>query len=125
MIGFKEELYKENILEHYKHPQNKGALDPCDFTEKGVNPSCGDVLTLCVVVKDGKIENISFDGEGCAISIAGASMLTEFAKEKTVKKLQKMEESAMFDMLGVSISPGREKCALLAYGALQKIVKSN
>lgn len=122
MTSLEEELYKENILEHYKSPQNKGRLSNFDLSERGVNPSCGDVLELFVSINNGIVKDISFDGDGCAISTAAASILTEHAKGKDIKELKKMKEKEIYKMLGVSISPAREKCALLAYEALQKIV---
>ena len=118
-----EELYKENILEHYKNPQNKGELKGRTSFSRGINPSCGDVLALYVKEENGKIIDAMFDGEGCAISTAGASMLTEYMKAKSVSELKKINEEKVYKMLGVSISPSREKCALLCFNAMNKIIK--
>ena len=117
-----EELYKENILEHYKEPQNKGTLSLFNFDGRGVNPSCGDVLEIYVLSEEGSIKDVAFDGNGCAISTAGASMLTEYIKGKDLEEVKKIKESKIYEMLGVTISPAREKCALLAYRAMQKAI---
>jgi len=122
MTELEEEMYKENILEHYKRPQNFGALVPHTHSEKGVNPSCGDVFVVYARIEGETLQDISFEGEGCAISTAGASMLSEKVKEKKIEDIKRMKEKEVYDLLGVSISVGREKCALLFYNTLQKII---
>lgn len=122
MTSIEEELYRENIIEHYKNPQNKGVLEPHDAKERGVNPNCGDMLTMYIQKENGKIKDISFEGQGCAISIAGASMLTEFVKGKKLSDVADIKEGKVFELLGVNVNPAREKCALLAFNTIQKLV---
>lgn len=118
------ELYKQNILDHYKNPRNYGELSLCDTKERVQNINCGDDLTLYIKFdKDKKVEEISFEGVGCAISKAGASMLTEHTKGKTVGELGRISPNDVYAMLGVNINPGRVNCALLAHKALQQILE--
>jgi nitrogen fixation NifU-like protein len=118
-----EELYKENILEHYKNPQNKRILPLFNFDGRGVNPSCGDVLEIYILSEEGNIKSAAFDGNGCAISVAGASMLTEHIKGKNIEEVKKIKKEKIYEMLGVEISPAREKCALLSLRALNEALK--
>ena len=116
-----DELYKEHILDHYRNPRNKGALEKFDIKQDGSNPSCGDTLVLYVLFdNDGKVKNASFEGSGCAISQAGASLFTEKIKEMTCAALEKMSPQDVYALLGIAISPLREPCALLAYHALKE-----
>jgi len=119
-----EELYKQNILDHYKTPRNFRELPLCDTKERVQNINCGDDITLYIKFdKNKKVEEIAFGGVGCAISSAAASMLTEQAKGKTVDELKSISADDIYDMLGVRPNPARENCALLAHRALQKILE--
>lgn len=114
-----EELYQQNIIDHYKNPHNKGVLSDFSMQSKAFNPTCGDKLSLYIKLgKDNIVQNVSFEGDGCAISIASASMLTEYMKGKTIDNLKLVTPGNIYDMLGVQISPARVNCALLAYKAL-------
>ena len=117
-----EQIYKENILDHYKHPHNKGEVTH-NSTFKEINPTCGDELTVFLDIKDNKISNISFTGQGCAISQAGISMLTDELKEKDIKEVKKMRSDDIFKLLGINISVNRIKCALLPLKAVQNAIK--
>ncbi len=120
-------LYKEEILEHYREPQNYGKPFVFDSTSTQLNPFCGDEIELYIKWdKGGKrdrrdtgIKNISFQGKGCAIAIASASILTEHVKGKTKAELTKMNENDMLNLLGIEVSQTRKKCALLAFAVLQ------
>jgi nitrogen fixation protein NifU and related proteins len=113
-------LYREEILEHYKDPQNFGTLDAFDLSSQQLNPFCGDDISMFLRLKDKKvIEDISFTGKGCAISIAGASMLTDYAKGKSIAELTKFSEADMLALLKVEVSETRKKCALLALYTLK------
>ncbi len=121
-------LYREEILEHYKDPQNFGELDHCDISARQTNPFCGDDIEMFVKFKRQKastplsqkiIDEIGFTGRGCAISIASASILTEFAKGKTKNELTKMTEDDMLGLLNIEVSETRKKCALLAFAVLK------
>ena len=112
-------LYREEILEHYKTPQNFGVIASCDSHAHQTNPFCGDDIEIFVNFNKDVIQDISFRGQGCAISIASASILTEFAKGKTKKELTNMTEEDMLDLLGIEVSETRKKCALLALATLK------
>jgi nitrogen fixation NifU-like protein len=109
------DMYRQQILDHYKNPRNYGELEDPDFSHTGENPMCGDTLTMDVeLADDGEtIENVAFRGEGCAISQASASMLTERLRGTTLAELENLDRDDVVDMLGVDISPMRIKCAVL------------
>lgn len=120
-----EELYKENILDHYRNPRNKDALDTYDLRGGGVNQTCGDELELFVKLgADGKVSRATFLGSGCAISQAGASLLTEKLRGMTLAEIKVLAPGDIYSMLGIHISPGRANCALLAYRALSEGLKN-
>lgn len=113
-------LYREQILDYYANPRNKGRLQSPTFSAVDWNPVCGDKIRLDVKFKQDRVEESRFDGEGCAISLAAASMLTEKIKDMTKKELSYIKEKDIFDMLGIAISPTRQKCALLGWLVLRK-----
>ncbi|MCK5026959.1 MAG: SUF system NifU family Fe-S cluster assembly protein [Candidatus Pacebacteria bacterium] len=113
-----DDIYKQNILDHYKYPHNKGVLEGCSVSQDGANPSCGDTVVLYLDIKDNVIRDVSFDGDGCAISQAATSMLTDKIKGMSLQDVKLLTPGDIYTMLGVTISPGRVKCALLSYGAL-------
>jgi nitrogen fixation NifU-like protein len=127
-------LYQEVILDHYKHPHNFGPLEPHDHKAEGYNPLCGDAVSVYVRVNDGIVEGVSFEGQGCAISTASASLMTEAVKGKTFaeaeaifdgfRKLVTGQDASDIDLGkleilgGVRDYPVRIKCAILAWHAL-------
>lgn len=114
-----EEIYKQNIIDHYRNPRHFGSLSDATVKADGVNPSCGDMLTLYLRVKEGVVVDVSFEAEGCAISVAAASMLAEKIYGMRLSDTRMLTPGHVYTMLGITISPGRSKCALLAYGALE------
>jgi len=110
------DLYRQQILDHYKNPRNYGDLDEPTFSHVGENPMCGDTIEMDVVLDGDEeiIEQVAFQGDGCAISQAAASMLSEQLQGMAVEELQAMDRDDMTEMLGVDISPMRVKCAVLA-----------
>lgn len=112
--------YQAQILDHYKHPHNRGMLDPATHEARESNPLCGDEISLTLRV-DGsdRIEDVRFEGEGCAISMASASLLTDAIKGKTLAEARALDCAAVLKELGVPLSSVREQCALLALRALQ------
>jgi len=114
------ELYQENILELYKHPQNKKKMKNFTNTARDLNPLCGDEITIFLVVENDVVKEISFDGDGCAISQAAASLLTEKVKGMSYSEIKEMGKDEVFSLLGIPISYTREKCALLALQVLKK-----
>ena len=113
-------LYREHILDHYRHPRNQGTLDDADISSEMDNPVCGDVVRLDVRLKDGRVSDARFSGHGCVISMASASMLTEEILGKTVEDLKALQDGDMFDMMGITLGPVRAKCGLLPLRVLQE-----
>jgi nitrogen fixation NifU-like protein len=115
-----DELYRENILDHYKHPHNWGELDRADLEFHDLNPLCGDELTVQLAVgENGVIEEVRFSGHGCAISQASASMASDEIKGMKVEEVLKLDRSFVLDLLGIDISATRMKCALLSLKVLK------
>jgi nitrogen fixation NifU-like protein len=112
-------LYREAILDHYKHPRNKGHLDSPSISHFDHNPFCGDEITLELKIQDGVVVQAAFDGRGCAISQASASMMTEEIIGKTLDELKGWSKDDILDLLGIEIGPVRLKCALLPLKALK------
>ncbi|MEZ4520439.1 MAG: iron-sulfur cluster assembly scaffold protein [Thermomicrobiales bacterium] len=107
------DIYREQILDLARNPVNHGTLDPNDASYQDTNPLCGDRIRIDLRIEDDVIADITFDGRGCAISQAAASLLTEMAMGKTLDEAGAISNEDMLDELGVEISPGRIKCALL------------
>ncbi len=117
------DLYSENILDHYQHPHNKGEIGDRTVRVFENNPLCGDTIQMDLKIKGDKIEEIAFIGNGCAISQAAVSLLSDEIKGKKISVLKKMKTQKVYDLLQVPISPGRVKCALLGYATLQTALK--
>lgn len=115
-----DSLYQEHILEHYKHPHNRRLMENFDVMQKGENISCGDDLVLYLKWNGEVLEDISFEGFGCAISQSGASMLTDKVKGMMREEMSALTEKDMYELYGTTISPQREKCALLALSTLKE-----
>jgi len=118
------DIYKETILDHYRHPRNYGDLPNANAHAKDANNLCGDVIEMQVRVNAGMIEDVRFRGEGCAISMATASMLTEFSKRKQVSEVKKLGKDDLIRLLGADPGPARIECALLALGVLKAAVNA-
>jgi nitrogen fixation NifU-like protein len=119
-----DELYRENILDHYKHPHNWSPPEPelsdPDLEFHDLNPLCGDELTVRLAVDgDGRISGIRFSGHGCAISQAAASMASDEIVGMKVEDLLRLDRSFVLDLLGINISATRMKCALLSLKVLK------
>ena len=108
-----DDLYRDYILEHYKRPRNFGELDPHDLEAHEHNPLCGDELQVQIRVKDDRIEDLRFQGHGCAISQASASIASEELKGMELQEVGALGAEWMIDLLGIPVSPARRKCALL------------
>lgn len=114
------DMYREQILDLYENPLNYGELDPHDFTYEEDNPLCGDVVRIDVRLgEDGRIADIAWSGDGCAISQASASILTDEVKGKTLDEVKAMEGQELLDLLGIKLSMARVKCALLSLKVLK------
>lgn len=117
-------IYRQQLLDHYNNPRNFGAMDDADKTVELENQNCGDRIKIYAKLTDGKIAKLSFDGEGCAIAIASASILTEHFIGKDLDELQAFDLSALQRLLQVELTVSRLKCANLGLEALKKAVIS-
>jgi nitrogen fixation protein NifU and related proteins len=119
-----ETIYKEHILQHYKNPHNKHVLHSADMVGTEVNALCGDKITVYANIDtEDIITACSFTGEGCAISIAAASLLTDYARGRKITDIPTVTPQDMAALLGISFSTVRSRCAMLAAHAFQKCVK--
>ena len=112
-----DELYREQILEHYKRPHNFGELEPHDLSFEDSNPFCGDIWLR--LGDDGRVAEVRFEGKGCAISTAATSLLTDEIGGMSREQLIRLDKQFVLDLLGIDISATRMKCALLGL----KVVK--
>ncbi len=124
-MGIGSDMYRQQILDHYKNPRNYGDIEEPDISHTGENPSCGDTIEMQIKLDDANetIEYVSFTGDGCAISMASTSMLSEQLQGMTLEELDEMETDDVTEMLGVDISPMRIKCAVLGRQVAQDGVK--
>jgi nitrogen fixation protein NifU and related proteins len=115
-----DDLYRELILDHYKHPRNHGTLDPHDFSFQDENPLCGDELRIDVRLDELRhVKEVAFSGKGCAISQASASLLTESIIGKSLDEIKLLSKDDILDLLGIELGPTRLKCALLSLKVLK------
>lgn len=114
-------LYKEVIMDHYRSPRHKGRLDTPDRVSEGANPSCGDAVSFDISIRDGIITDIRFQGVGCVLSLAAASMLAELVLHKKCEEVKLFQKEIMLDLLGIPLGPTRVRCALLPLETLQRI----
>jgi nitrogen fixation NifU-like protein len=116
-----DELYRDQILEHYKRPHNFGRLEKPDLEFEDNNPFCGDDQHVTIQLDDtGRVAAVAFEGKGCAISTAATSLLTDELAGKTREELLRLPKEAVLDLLGIEISATRMKCAMLGL----KVIKS-
>jgi nitrogen fixation protein NifU and related proteins len=116
-----EQLYRENILDHYKHPRNFGRPEDFDLDFEDNNPFCGDEQHVFITLDgDDRVASVAFEAKGCAISTAATSMLTEELEGKTKEELLRLDKEFVLELLGIDISATRMKCALLGL----KVIKS-
>jgi len=114
----------ENLLDHYEHPRNHGSLEGANVVMPGGNPNCGDTVTIYLKVNDAgdAIEQVTFEGSGCTISQAAASILTELVPGKPLAEIDTLDFNAMIDLLGREVVSTRPRCATLALGTLKAAV---
>ena len=113
------DLFRENILDHYRHPRHRGVLEAPDITYEDANPLCGDSIRMDLKVADGAIADIRFSGHGCSISQAAASMLCEAVQGKSLEEVRRLGREDVLEMLGIELGPVRLKCGLLALKTLK------
>ena len=118
-------VYSEIILDYYRHPRNKGTLEHAQISAKDSNPLCGDIIEIQLELdKNDKVRDVKFTGQGCAISQASASMLTELVKGKTLDDARKISKDEILSLIGGQLSAVRLKCALLSLKVLKTGVYS-
>jgi nitrogen fixation protein NifU and related proteins len=116
-----DQLYREVILDHYKNPRGHGVIEEADAQAEGLNPLCGDEVSIYVAfAEDGDtIDEIKFSGRGCAISQAATSMLTELVQGRKATEIADLPKDELLDEIGIPLTPIRLKCALLGLGVLK------
>jgi nitrogen fixation NifU-like protein len=120
-----EELYQDHVLDHYEDPYHRGHCDHCTHCHEDDNPLCGDVVRMELNLDDhGRLREVFFEGDGCCISQASASMLVERFDGKTVEEVRQFSAHDMLDLFGARLTPNRQKCCLLPWRVLQQAVYS-
>jgi nitrogen fixation NifU-like protein len=115
-----EDIYREIILDHYRNPRNKGSLPNADISIHDSNPLCGDEIDIHLKVEEDMIKDIKFEGRGCAISQASASMLTEQVLNKPLNAVKDIAKEDILENIGLmNLGPARIKCALLSLKVLK------
>lgn len=116
--------YIEFLLDHYQNPRNKGRIDDADVVVSGGNPSCGDIVTLYIKsANPDRIESVHFEGQGCTISMAGASLVAEMAEGKSRQDFEEMGQDEIIDLMGRDVVMSRLRCATVGLGTLQAGLK--
>jgi nitrogen fixation protein NifU and related proteins len=114
-----DDFYRDYILDHYRNPRNFGRLEHPDAEAEDLNPLCGDQVRIELKLNDGVISDLRFSGQGCAISQASASMLTEVVKGMRLSDVAKLSKDVVLENVGIGISPTRMKCAMLGLRVLK------
>jgi nitrogen fixation NifU-like protein len=118
-MGAWDDIYREEILEHAQHPRHHGVIEHPDLSYEDANPLCGDRIRMDFVVRDNRVQDVRFSGEGCAISQAAASMLCERVVGHTLEEIRAVNREDVLEMLGIELGPVRLKCALLGLKTLK------
>lgn len=118
-----DEMYKEHILDHYAHPHNKGTIAHPTLRFRELNPLCGDEIELFAKLNGDRTKELKWQGKGCAISQAAASLLSDELQGKTLVELKQFNTQSVLDLLGIPIGPVRLKCANLPLRALQLAIQ--
>ncbi len=119
-------FYQDEIMDHYRNPRNFGCKDcKSNATSELHNPSCGDKIQVRVLVENEVVKDICFEGYGCSLSTASASILTEFVKGKTISDTKQLDADKVVQLLNIDVTPARMKCALLPLEAIQEAIKTN
>lgn len=125
MAPDEEEIYQEHILDHYEDPFHRGQCPHCTHMHEDDNPLCGDVVRMTLNIDDaGNLKEVWFDGDGCCISQAAASMLSERFDGHRVDEVKKFTAQDMLELFGVKLTPNRQKCCLLPWRVLQAAIYS-
>jgi nitrogen fixation NifU-like protein len=116
------DIYAQQILDHYKKPHNEGSIKHADISHEEDNPLCGDRLRVDLVFKDDVVADLKFTGNGCAISQAAISMLSDKVIGQSFEYIDQIDKQYIIDMLGIAVSERRLKCALLCLMALKNAI---
>ena len=117
------QTYIDTLIDYYQHPRNKGKLEGADVTMTGGNPGCGDIVTMYVDAEDGVARRIRFEGEGCTISQAGASMVAELLEGKPLAEIEALDADDVIELMGREVVISRLRCATVGIGTLQAAAK--
>lgn len=121
--GIPSDMYREHILELYKNPSNFGSLKNANRKSTEYNTSCGDEITVEMLVRGNIVRDVKFNGSGCVISLVSASLLTDKIKDMNVSEVKKLNKNDIINLLGVKITPARIKCAVLSLEAVKKALR--
>lgn len=120
MRGVDRQAYIELLIDHYENPRNHGKIEDADIVLGGGNPGCGDIVTMYLKLDEGgRVGAVAFEGEGCTISQAGASIVTEMVQGKTIDEIEAMDLNTMIDELGRDVVVSRTRCATLGLGTIK------
>ena len=117
------QAYIENLLDYYQNPRNKGRIEDATISVSGGNPGCGDVVTMYVTIEDGRATRISFEGQGCTISQAGASMVAEKYEGEPIETIEQASTDDMIDEMGREVVISRVRCAAVGIGTLKGAIQ--
>lgn len=119
-----DDMYDDHILDHFESPYHRGSLACATCTHADKNPICGDQLELQLRLENGRVAEAWFTGRGCAISQAAASILCQYAEDKTLEELKSFQAREMLDLIGVRLTASRQKCGLLSFKILKTMLYS-
>ena len=117
------QAYIENLLDYYQNPRNKGRIEDATVSVSGGNPGCGDVVTMYVTIEDGLAKQVSFEGQGCTISQAGASMVAEKYEGAPLEEIERASTDDMIDEMGREVVISRVRCAAVGIGTLKGAIQ--
>ena len=117
------QAYIENLLDYYQNPRNKGRIEDATVSVSGGNPGCGDVVTMYVTIEDGVAKQVSFEGQGCTISQAGASMVAEKYEGAPLEEIEQSSTDDMIDEMGREVVMSRVRCAAVGIGTLKGAIQ--
>lgn len=117
------QAYIENLLDYYQNPRNKGRIEDATVSVSGGNPGCGDVVTMYVTIEDGVAKQVSFEGQGCTISQAGASMVAEKYEGAPLEEIERSSTDDMIDEMGREVVMSRVRCAAVGIGTLKGAIQ--